>query len=107
MAVDDERLRPGRHDLYSRTDARPIALLADQLDSQPIVPLARVLEQDIVIFISIGNTSHLDEDVEVAVAVPVGERDSMPFLKVAGTRRCRDFGKSLAVHALEQSVRHQ
>ena len=35
--------------------AGPVRSLADQLDGQPVVPLTRVLEQDIVVFVAVDS----------------------------------------------------
>ena len=54
-----------------------------------MVPLAGVLEQDVVILVAVDGAAHLDEEVDVAVAVPVAAGDAVPFLEVAGARSCR------------------
>ena len=60
---------------------------ADQLDVQPVVAVARVLEQDVVGLVARRCAAGLEKHVDVAVAVPVGERDSVPLLEVAGAGR--------------------
>ena len=39
-------------------------------------------------------TAHLDEEVDVAVVVPVAAGDAVAFLKVAGPRGAGDVGES-------------
>ena len=87
VPVDRQRVIAGRDDLDPGTDGRPVGLLADELDRQPVVPLPRVLEQDVVVPIAGDRAAHLDEDIDVAVTVPVGAGDAVPLLKVA---RCPD-----------------
>ena len=73
---------------------RAVGLGADQLDFQPVVALARVLKERVVRLVARRRPAELDEEVEITVAVPVGERDSVPLLKMAGTRRRRDVLKA-------------
>ena len=75
---------PGRDDLDPGADRRPVGLLADELDRQPVVPLAGVLEEDVVVLVAVDGAAHLDEEVDVAVAVPVAAGDAVALLEVAG-----------------------
>ena len=87
---------PGRDDLDPGADGRPVGLLADELHGQPVVPLAGVLEQDVVILVAVDRAARLDEEVDVAVAVPVAAGHAVPFLQVAGAGSAGDLGESLA-----------
>ena len=78
-----------------------------QLDRQPMVAVSRVLEQDVVGPVARGGPAGLDEDVGVAVTVPVGEGDAMPLLEVAGARRRGDVLEPSAAVVPEEHVRHQ
>ena len=89
VPVDRQRLLAGRDDLDPGADGRPVGLLADELHGQPVVPLAGVLEQDVVIPVAVDGAAHLDEEVDVAVAVPVAAGDAVPLLQVARAGRCR------------------
>ncbi len=44
--------------------------------------LARILEEDVVILIAIRGTPHLDEDVEIAIIIPVAACHRVPLLQV-------------------------
>ena len=85
-AVDRPRLAVGG--LQVDPDLGPergaVGLGADQLDLQPVAAVAGVLEQGVVGLVARSRAAELDEEVEVAVAVPVGERDAVPLLEVAG-----------------------
>ncbi len=52
VPVNGQRLITGRDDLDPGADRRPVRFLADQLDCQPVVPLAGVLEQDVVVAVA-------------------------------------------------------
>ena len=43
----------GRDDLDPGADGGAVGLLADELDGQPVVPLAGVLEQDVVVLVAV------------------------------------------------------
>ena len=72
-------------DLGSRGHA--IGLCPDELHLEPVAAVAGILEQDIVRLVAGDGAADFDEEVEVAVAVPVGERDAVPLLEMAGARR--------------------
>ena len=76
----------GRHHLDPGTDGRPIGFHALELDGEPVIPLARVLKQDVVVLVAVGRAAHLDEEVDVAVAIPVGAGDAVALLEVPGAR---------------------
>ena len=73
-----------------------LVLVADEPDLQPVPPVAGVLEQGVVAAVAGVAAAEDDEEVEVAVVVPVGERDAVPLLEVAGAGR---FG-----HVLEPAA---
>ena len=79
----------GGHDLDPGADGGAVALGARELDRQPVVSLAGVLKQHVVILVAVDGTAGLDEDVDVAVVIPVSAGDAVAFLKVAGARACR------------------
>ena len=89
VPVDGQRLLAGGDHLDAGADGRPVGLLADQLHRQPVVALAGVLEQDVVVLVAGHGAAHLDEDVDVAVAVPVAAGDAVPLLQVPGAGRGR------------------
>ena len=86
VPVDRQRVIASRDDLDPGADGRPIGLLADELHGQPVVPLTGVLEEHVMVSIAFRYATHFDENIDVAVAVPVGARHAMPFLKAAGAR---------------------
>ena len=51
-----ERLLAGGDHLDPRADRRAIGLLADELHRQPVVALAGVLEQDVVVLVAVDGT---------------------------------------------------
>ena len=91
VPVNRQRLnaRTRRDDVNAGTDGGPVGLLANELDREPVVALAGVLEQDVVRLVAVDHAAGLDEKVEIAVAIPVAAGDAVPFLKVAGARACR------------------
>ncbi len=96
MAVDRERLFTRGDRLDPRTNARAIRLLVDALDGEPVIPLARVLEEDVVVLIPVDGAAGLNEEVDVDVAVPVAAGYALAFLKVARTGGRGDLRKPLA-----------
>ena len=89
VPVDRQRLLAGRDHLDPGADGRAIGLLAHQLHGQPVVPLAGVLKEEVVVPVSVDGAAGLDEEIDIAVTVPVAARDRRgPF---AGARcpRCR------------------
>src|SRR5205085_2593773 len=97
-------LLAGRDRLETGADGGAVGLLADALEGHRVVPLAGVLVEDIVISVAVDGAPHLDEDVDVAVAVPVAAGDAVSFLEVAGARGGGDVGEALAVDVLEHPV---
>ncbi len=85
--MEHERFLAGGHQLDARADRRSIGFLANELDGQPVVALAGVLEENIVVSVAVDGTAGLDEKIDVAVAVPVAAGDSVALLKVAGAGR--------------------
>ena len=71
-------------DLDLGAERRAIRFGADQLDLQPMVALARVLKQRVVRLVSGRCAAELDKQVKVAVTIPVGERNTVALLEVAG-----------------------
>src|SRR5262245_42468908 len=57
----------------------PVGFRAHELDLQPVTTLAGVLKQYVVSLVTGHGAADFDEDVEVAVAVPVGEGDAVPL----------------------------
>ena len=84
--------------------AASIGLPPGQFQAQPVVSLAGVFEEDIVIAIAGYCASHLDEEIEVAVSIPIGTGDAMTLLEVSGTGRARDIGESPAIDVLEHAI---
>ena len=82
VPVDGQRLVAGRDDLDPGADGRAVGLLADELHRQPVVPLAGVLEQDVVVLVAVDGAAHLDEEIDVAVAVPVAAGHAVPLLQM-------------------------
>ncbi len=65
--------------LIARADGSAVGLLADQLDGQPVIALAGVLEEDVVVLIAINSAAGFNEEIDVAVAVPVAAGHPWPF----------------------------
>ena len=86
---------------------RAIGPGADELDLQPVAAVAGVLEQDVVGLVAGISAAQDDEQVEVAVAVPVGERDAVPFLKVAGPGGVGHVLEAASLDVLEHHVGNQ
>jgi hypothetical protein len=66
-----------------------------------------VLEQRIVPRVAGISAAQHHEDVEVSVAVPVGHRDPVSLLEMAGARRLGDVLKASSLDVLEQDIGHQ
>ena len=99
--------RPGGHGLDAGADRRAVRLLPDQLHRQPVVSLAGVLEQDVVVRVAGQRAAHLDEDVHGPVAVPVAAGHAVALLQVAGAGGGGDVGEALAADVLEHAVGDQ
>ena len=97
----------GSHDLDPGADGRAVGLLADELHRQPVVPLTRVLEQDIVKPVAVDGAAGLDEHVDVAIAVPVAAGHAVSLLKVARAGGAGDLGEATAADILEHAVGNQ
>ncbi len=104
VPVDGQRLLPGRDNLDPGADGRPIGLLADELDGQPVVPLAGILKEDVVI-------------LSPWMAPPISMKRSMspsrsqspqatpcPFCRWPVPEDAGDLGEALAAHVLEHPV---
>ncbi len=76
--------------------AARFGLRARSASGSTSVPLPGVLEEDVVIPIAEGRAPHLDEEIDVAVAIPVGTGNTMTLLEVSRARAGRDLGESLA-----------
>jgi hypothetical protein len=87
VPMDYERLVARRHHVDAGADSGAVGLFAEQLDVQPFVSLAEVLEQDVVIAVASHRAAHLHEQVHTAVAVPVAAGDAVALLEVARSRR--------------------
>ena len=107
VARHDRAVGAGQVDPDLGSEGRPVGPGAHQLDRQPVVAVSRVLEQDVVGPVARGRAAGLEEDVGVAVAVPVGEGHAMPLLEVAGPRRGGDVLEPPAAVVSEQHVGHQ
>src|SRR4051812_23540290 len=94
-------------DLDPCSDRRPIGLLSQKFQTQPMVPLTRVFEKDVVVSIALARTPHLDEEINVAVPIKVSAGDTMPLLKVAGARGRSDLSEPSAFDILEHAIRNQ
>ena len=89
IARHERAIGAGQVDPDLGADRGAVGLGADQRDRQPVVAVPRVLEQDIMGPVAGRGAAGFEEQVEVAVAVPVGERDAVPLLEMAGARRRR------------------
>ncbi len=97
-----------RHvDLDLGADRRPVGPGADEPDLQPVAPVPGVLEQGVVAPVAGVAAAEDDEEVEVAVVVPVGERDAVSLLEVAGAGRLGHVLESAPSTFLIHQVRDQ
>ena len=58
-----------------------------------MVSLSGILEEHVVVLVAVNRAAHFDEEVDVAVAVPITASDAVPFLKVAGAGGAGDVGE--------------
>src|SRR6185295_14858537 len=73
--------------LDTRSDAGPIALHSHQPYADPVIAMARVLEQHGRVLVADRRAARFDEDVLVAVVIQVGERYSVAFVQATSTGR--------------------
>jgi hypothetical protein len=79
---------------YMRTYSGSVGLYTFQQYAYPIISaLSGIDIKGIEIRISIQRSSHLLEDVLVAIVVYVGKGDSMPFLQITDPGRAGDIRK--------------
>ncbi len=108
-AVNRSRLAVGRLQIDTNpgADRRSIRPGPDQLDLQPVSLVARVAEQEVWRRVPGHDPSGLDEEVEVAVLVEVGEGHAVPVLEAARARGDRHLLESESGHVLEHPVGDQ
>src|SRR5262245_17041117 len=84
------------HDLgpYARADGGACRAPALELQLEPVVLRARVLEQRVAEGVAGEGPAHVGEHVLVAVLVEIRERDGVPLLQVAEAARGRDVGEA-------------
>ena len=97
----------GDFHVNSRADGRAVGLDADQLDVDPVVAVARVLEQPERMGIAGGRPAHVEDDVVVAVVVHIGERDAVALVELAGSGGAGHIHERLAVAIAQQHARSQ
>src|SRR5262249_19124088 len=90
----------GQDGFDPRADAGPIALFANEFDSERVVSLTRIPEEHVAEAISGGGAAELLEEVQVTVAVPVGEADGVALLQMTGAAGPGDVGEALAADVL-------
>src|SRR5579884_2506213 len=76
LAANGQRLVSLRDCQDTSADGRPVGLAADEFYGQPMIALAGVLKENIVILIAADSPSDLDENIDIAVAVPVAAGDA-------------------------------
>ena len=82
----------------------PIRSLTDELDGKPVIPLAGILEENVVVTVAGGGAAHVNEDIDIAVAVPIAAGHAVSLLQVAGARGRGDVAEALAGHIPEQAI---
>ena len=80
---------------------RSVGARADQPHGQPVVTVAGVLEQGIVSTVARCRAAGFEEQVHIAVVVPIGECDAVALLEMASARGCRNILEMPALDALE------
>ena len=98
---------PGQAHTHPGADRGAVGPRADQAQRQPAIAVARVLEEDVVRLVAGHGAAGLEEQVQVAVAVPVGERDAVPLLKMPRARGDRHVLEPAAADIVHQDVGHQ
>src|SRR5262249_47177903 len=73
---------------------------------EPVVAVTGILEQNIVGAVARSRSAGLEKDIEVAVAIPVGECHAVPLLKVSGSRGQRHILEPETTDVLKQDVRY-
>ncbi len=101
-----QRMAVGRFEIDADpgTKGRAIRRGADELDLQPMTSPQRVLKQRVERLVAGRCAAELHEQVQVAVAIPVGEGNTMPLLKVAGAGRNSDVVETRARNVSEHEV---
>src|SRR5574339_600999 len=83
-------------DLDTRADRGSIRPYANELDPEPVVTVARVLEQPERVCIAGRGAADLEDDLLVAVVIEIGERDAMSLVHLARTGRDGHVDERLA-----------
>ena len=68
-------------------DRRAVGLHADQLERDPVVAVAGVLEQPQRVRVAGRGAADLEDDFLVAVVVEIGKRDAVALVQLAGAGR--------------------
>src|SRR3984957_13395022 len=95
-----------RH-LDAGANRRPIGFDSYEVETDPIVAIARVLEQPERVTVARHGSANFGQQIFIAVIVDIGEGHTMAFMQFTGTRRGRNVGKEFALFVVEQYVRKQ
>src|SRR5262249_1235109 len=88
-------------DVDASAQGRPVGRHADELHIEPVLPVTGVLKKEHAGLVARRGASRFEKDIDVAVAVPVGEGDAVALLEVPGARGRGDVLEPLAAHVLE------
>ena len=66
--------------------------------------MTRILKEHIVRLIAGDRSAGFDKEVKIAIAIPVGKRGSVTFLKVARPGGRRDVYEALSVNVFEHQI---
>ena len=105
-AIDRARALPLVLDgqLDAGTDGRAIRLRAYELQTDPVVSVARIFEDSQSMAVPWSGAPDLEDDVLVTAAVQVGKRDSMPSMPLPGTGRSGDIDELLPAFVVKQNT---
>src|SRR5579863_3650360 len=100
-------LRPCGDDLDPDPECRAIRLTTDELERQRAAGMARILKQGVVKLVTERRPAELDENIDVAVAVPVAAGDAVAFLQMSRPGSAGHLGESLTGDVLEHPLRNE
>src|SRR4051812_17157053 len=99
------RLRAIEDQLYPRSDCRTIGASSLELQADPVILGAGILEEHVGELVAFVGTTHHHVDILIAVLVQIDESRRVTLLKMPEAALERDFGEAPAV-AAEHAVRN-
>src|SRR5579884_2829073 len=93
--------------LDSRADGGAVGFYAHQFQADPIVAIARVLEETHDMGVAGSGSADDEDDVFVTTIIHVGKCDAVAFVPVAGAGGCGDIHEAFAAVVAKQDATNQ